>query len=235
MTTTPPVALTIAATDSSGGAGIAADLATFAALGVHGTCVVTAVTAQDTTGVHAVHAIPLEIVTAQLDAVLGDLDPQVIKTGMLATAQTVQLVAERCVGRVVVVDPVLQASTGATLADADVIAAYRRHLLPIATVVTPNEYEADVLGVEAGFAGTWLVTRGGTIETTNDHGTGCTFASALAAYLALGTDPSRATDLAHAFVAEQLALSRDWALGSGRGPVGHISTSSMNRSPGVEK
>lgn len=236
---TPPVALTIAATDSGGGAGVAADLATFAALGVHGTCVVTAVTAQDTTGVHAVHPMPLDIVAAQLDAVLGDLDPAVVKTGMLVTADIVELVAERCAGRALVVDPVLQASTGEALADAAVVAAYRETLIPVATLVTPNEDEADALGFESGrhlvqgapprsagtstIAGpTWLVTRGGGIETRNDHGTGCTFTSALAAHLAHGSDMAEATDRAHDFVARQLTLSRDWSLGSGRGPVAHV-------------
>ena len=224
---TPPVALTIAATDSGGGAGVAADLATFAALGVHGTCVVTAVTAQDTTGVHAVHPIPLDNVAAQLDAVLKDLDPAVVKTGVLATAEIVKLVAERCAGRTLVVDPVLRASTGEPLADAAVMAAYREALVPVATVVTPNEEEFAVLGAPH-HAGV-IVTAGGGIDTANDHGTGCTFASALAAYLARGFGVAEAADRAHEFVARQLTLSRDWSLGSGRGPVAHVmSTSSTS-------
>lgn len=221
---TPPVVLTIAATDSGGGAGIAADLATFAALGVHGTCVVTAVTAQDTTAVHAVHPVPLDVVAAQLDAVLDDLDPAVVKTGVLGSADVVRLVAERCAGRTLVVDPVLRATTGATFADAEVVAAYREHLVPIATVLTPNEEELVTLGRPDG--ANILVTRGGPISTANDHGTGCTFASALAAFLALGApDPA---GRAHAFVARQLRTSQDWELGRGRGPVAHlISTRSI--------
>ena len=226
---TPPVALTVAATDSGGGAGVAADIATFAALGLHGTCVVTAVTAQDTTGVHAVHPMPLDVVAAQLDAVLTDFDPAVVKTGMLATADIVELVAERCADRTLVVDPVLRASTGEALADAAVVVAYQETLIPVATVVTPNEDEAAALGFGAGFAGTstsagptWIVTRGGGIETRNDHGTGCTFASALAAHLAHGLGVAEAADRAHDFVARQLTLSRDWSLGSGRGPVAHV-------------
>jgi hydroxymethylpyrimidine/phosphomethylpyrimidine kinase len=218
---TPPIVLTIAATDSGGGAGIAADLATFAALGVHGTCVITAVTAQDTTGIHAIHPIPLEIAAAQLDAVLKDLEPAVIKTGMLATPAIVQLVADRCAGRTLVVDPVLRASTGEPLADDDVVAAYRDALIPVATVVTPNEDEVSRLAPLAAQPA-WVVTKGGEIETTNDHGTGCTFASALAAHLALGADLERAAHLAHDFVRRQLIISRDWSLGSGRGPVAHI-------------
>lgn len=238
MTTTPPVVLTIAATDSGGGAGIAADLATFAALGVHGTCVVTAVTAQDTVAVHAIHPIPLEIVAEQLDAVLKDFDPQVVKTGMLATPEIVELVASRCAGRTLVVDPVLRASTGAELATAEVIEAYQRHLLPVATVITPNEDEDRLLGnprneltlvtsagrvaVSDGATGGGFCVTGSVIDTTNDHGTGCTFAAAVAAYLALGDDAMEATTRAHAFVAQQLTISRDWSLGSGRGPIAHV-------------
>lgn len=142
---TPAVVLSIAATDSGGGAGLAADLATFAALGVHGVCVVTAVTAQDTTAVHAVHPVPSDVVAAQLDAVLDDLPVAAVKTGMLASAETVRLVAERCRHPPIVVDPVVRATTGATLADAEVIVAYREHLLPVATVLTPNAAEARIL------------------------------------------------------------------------------------------
>jgi hydroxymethylpyrimidine/phosphomethylpyrimidine kinase len=217
---TPPTVLTIAATDSGGGAGIAADLATFAALGVHGTCVITAVTAQDTTAVHAVHPIPLDIIAAQLDAVLDDLKPAVIKTGMLGTADVASLVADRCADFTLVVDPVLQASTGQSFANDELIAAYREELIPLATVATPNEQEFVALGHpdQPGV----IVTTGGDIETLNDHGTGCTFASALAAHLALGADLERAAQLAHDFVRCQLIVSRDWSLGSGRGPVAHI-------------
>ena len=227
---TPPVVLAIAATDSGGGAGLAADLATFAALGVHGTCVVTAVTAQDTTAVHAIHPIPLDIVVAQLEAVLDDLKPDVIKTGMLGTADVARLVAERCADFPLVVDPVLRASTGAPFADDALIAAYRDHLLPVASVATPNEDEFEVLGRPA--HSSVLVTRGGDIETRNDHGTGCTFASALAAHLALGADLPTATQSAHDHVARQLTLGRTWNLGSGsgRGPVAHISTTTQGAS-----
>ena len=216
---TPPVVLAIAATDPGGGAGLAADLATFAALGVHGACVVTAVTVQDTTAVRSVHPVPLEVVAAQLDAVLDDLDPTVVKTGMLGTAEVVRLVADRCRGRTLVVDPVLRASTGATLADGAVVAAYRERLLPVATVLTPNEDEFAALG-HPGQAGV-VVTRGGDIRTTNDHGTGCTHASALAAHLALGADLRTAAAGAAAYVSQQLHTSKDWRLGRGRGPVAH--------------
>lgn len=216
----PPVVVTVAGTDSGGAAGIAADLTTFAALGVHGACVVTAVTAQDTTGVRAVHPVPYDVVVAQLDAVLEDLDPVAVKTGMLAGPDVVRLVAERCAGRILVVDPVLVATSGAVLASAAVVRAYREHLLPVATVATPNEDEFEALGRPSG--PNVLVTRGGDIETDNDHGTGCTHSSALASYLALGEDLPTAAARADAFVAHQLHLGKDWTLGRGRGPVAHV-------------
>jgi hydroxymethylpyrimidine/phosphomethylpyrimidine kinase len=141
----PAVVLTVAGTDSGGAAGLAADLATFAAFGVHGACVVTAVTAQDTTGVHDVHPVPLSTVEAQLDAVLSDLPVGATKTGMLGSAAVVELIARRLAGRPLVVDPVLVATSGAVLGDDDVVAAYRELLLPVATVVTPNAEEARAL------------------------------------------------------------------------------------------
>lgn len=219
---TPPVVLTIAGTDSGGAAGIAADLTTFAALGVHGACVVTAVTAQDTLGVRAVHRVPPDVVEAQLDAVLEDLDPVVVKTGMLGSPEVVELVAQRCAGRTLVVDPVLAATSGAVLGDDAVVAAYLAHLLPVATVITPNEHEHDVLG-RPDRPGV-VVTRGGDIATSNDHGTGCTYASALAAHLARGSDLHTARALAASYVSRQLLIGLDWQLGRGRGPVAHVHT-----------
>ncbi|RHW24277.1 bifunctional hydroxymethylpyrimidine kinase/phosphomethylpyrimidine kinase [Nocardioides immobilis] len=258
---TPPVVLAVAATDPGGGAGLAADLATFAALGVHGGCVVTAITVQDTRGVHGIHPVPADVVAAQLDAVLGDLPVAVIKTGMLATPEAVRLLAERVVlarvtsgsrgqGRpLLVVDPVLRATTGATLADAAVVAAYREHLLPLATVVTPNADEDAVLGrghgaavLRTGSGAPDVLHRPGRepldipharVATTNDHGTGCTHASALAAYLALGHDLATAAHRAADFTSRRLATSSTWDLGRGRGPIAHISTSSMTETEGV--
>lgn len=139
---TPRVALTIAGTDSGGAAGIAADLTTFAALGLHGACAVTAVTAQDTTGVHAIVRLGVEDVASQVDAVLDDLPVAVVKTGMLGTPDIARMVATLDRRIPVVVDPVLVATSGATLGDDDLVAAYRDHVLPRATVVTPNLGEA---------------------------------------------------------------------------------------------
>lgn len=234
---TPPVVLSIAATDSGGGAGLAADLATFAELGVHGACVVTAVTAQDTEGVRAIHPIPIDMVAAQLDAVLDDLPVAVVKTGMLATPEVVRLVATRCAGLRIVVDPVLQATSGARLADDATIAAYRDALLPAAYVVTPNRSEAAALGpfptaavVTGSETGADVLQMPGLDPMTfrheqsvteNDHGTGCTFSAALAGYLALGIDLPGAVRLAGAFTASHLRASQTWDLGRGRGPIAH--------------
>ena len=149
MKRTPrPAALTIAGSDSGGGAGIQADLRTFAAFGVHGTCAITALTAQNTRGVTAVHVAPRAIVRAQVDAVLDDFPVGAIKLGMLATPSTVRVVAQALAEReriALVVDPVLVATTGARLASEDLAEALRRHLLPRATVVTPNLPEAERL------------------------------------------------------------------------------------------
>jgi hydroxymethylpyrimidine/phosphomethylpyrimidine kinase len=142
LTTTPPVALSVAGTDSGGAAGLAADLTTFAALGVHGAMAVTAVTAQDTTGVRGVTPVPADAVVDQIEAVLDDLPVAAVKTGMLGGADTVHAVAKALQGRPLVVDPVLVASSGAVLGDDTVLAAYLDALLPAATVITPNRHEA---------------------------------------------------------------------------------------------
>jgi hydroxymethylpyrimidine kinase/phosphomethylpyrimidine kinase len=143
-----PVVLTIAGSDSGGGAGIQADLKTFAALGVHGTSAITAITAQNTTGVTDVLELPVELVRKQIAAVVGDMDVQAAKTGMLASAAIVSVVVEavRDYGlNLLVVDPVMIAKGGAKLLRDDAIDALRKQLLPLAAVVTPNLPEAEVL------------------------------------------------------------------------------------------
>lgn len=155
----PPVVLSIAGTDSGGAAGLAADLTTFAAHGVHGACVVTSVTAQDTTGVRDIHAVPTATVAQQIDAVLDDLPVATAKTGMLGSAETVALVAARLRGRPLVVDPVLVATSGAVLGDGSVVQAYLETLLPVATVVTPNLDEARALTGDAGGTAEELAAR----------------------------------------------------------------------------
>ena len=262
--TTPPIALTIAGSDPSGGAGIQADLTTFAAHGVHGASVVTALTAQNTTGVQAVHVTPADFVEAQLQSVLTDLDVAAVKTGMLATEEIVWLVGRYATAGMLpnlVVDPVMVASTGSRLLSEEAELAYVTELLPAATVITPNLREASVLisrelvraadvvehapQLQSLCPSGWVVVTGGHvtdreaidvvisggevtelpsawIDTENDHGTGCTFASATAAHLALGHDPMAAIAAAKAFVARQIQRSASWTIGHGRGPVAHV-------------
>ena len=148
MTARPPVAMTIAGSDSGGGAGIQADLKTFQALGVYGASTLTAITAQNTLGVRAVHEIPTDVIAAQIDAVVEDIGVDATKTGMLSSAEIIATVAERIrrwgLDRVVV-DPVMVAKSGDRLLKEDAVAALVRDLLPLALVVTPNLPEAEVL------------------------------------------------------------------------------------------
>jgi hydroxymethylpyrimidine/phosphomethylpyrimidine kinase len=144
----PPVALTIAGSDSGGGAGIQADLRTFAFQRVHGTSALTCVTAQNTLGVSRVDALPPEAVAAQIEAVVQDIGVQGIKTGMLLNAEIVLEVArqvERWTLRPLVVDPVMVSRTGAKLLADEAIQAIRERLIPLAQVLTPNRYEAQIL------------------------------------------------------------------------------------------
>src|SRR5690606_4123453 len=144
----PPVALTIAGSDSGGGAGIQADLKTFHAFGVFGTSAITAITAQNTLGVTAVHPVPLDVVRAQIDAVVEALAPAAVKSGMLATADLVEAVAAAIAAHGLdryVLDPVMVATSGARLLERDAEAALRERLLPLAALVTPNLHEAAIL------------------------------------------------------------------------------------------
>jgi hydroxymethylpyrimidine/phosphomethylpyrimidine kinase len=142
-----PTALTIAGSDSGGGAGIQADLKSFSALGVYGASVITAVTAQNTQKVTAVHGIPYEIIAAQIEAVLVDIRIDALKIGMLATSGIIQTVAEglKDQSAPVVLDPVMIAKSGDALLQEEAISALRSYLLPMATLLTPNLPEAAVL------------------------------------------------------------------------------------------
>ncbi len=149
MVRTTPVALSIAGSDSGGGAGIQADLKAFARCGVHGTCAITAITAQNTVGVEAIHAVPPEIVLAQVRAVLRDIGVDAVKVGMLGTAPVTLAVAQALDelpdGTPVVVDPVMVAESGAQLLDDEARHALLAEILPRASVLTPNLPEARVL------------------------------------------------------------------------------------------
>ena len=259
----PPRALTIAGSDSGGGAGIQADLKTFAALGVFGTSAITAITAQNTLGVTAVAEVPLEVISDQIDAVVTDIGADAVKTGMLSSAAIVDCVAESIEKHELeplVVDPVMVAATGAQLLQDDAVESVKQRLIPLATVVTPNVPEAEVLtGIEidsvedmelaggelvmmgavaavvkgghlddgSGRVNDVLVTRDGVkritslrIDTTSNHGTGCTFASAIAAHLAHGLDLSQSVDLAQRFVWNAMANAEP--IGGGHGPLNHM-------------
>lgn len=145
------VALTIAGSDSGGGAGIQADLKTFQAFGVHGTCAITAITSQNTNGVQGVFDVPLQVIESQIDSVVGDFNVRYAKTGMLSKKETIGLVAKKAeqYGLKLVVDPVMAAEAGGRLLNQDAVESLAYDLLPLAEVVTPNINEAKVLsGIE---------------------------------------------------------------------------------------
>ncbi|MDX1581965.1 MAG: bifunctional hydroxymethylpyrimidine kinase/phosphomethylpyrimidine kinase [Thermoanaerobaculia bacterium] len=145
---TLPCVLTIAGSDSGGGAGIQADQKGISARGVHAATAITAVTAQNSRSVPAVHPLPAEIVEAQIDAVMTDMKPSTLKIGMLGTSELARLVANKIREwrpEAVVLDPVMIASSGARLIEEDAISALRDELLPLATIVTPNWPEAETL------------------------------------------------------------------------------------------
>jgi hydroxymethylpyrimidine/phosphomethylpyrimidine kinase len=147
-TMTIPIALTIAGSDSSGGAGIQADLKTFAAFGVYGASVITALTAQNTRGVAGIHRVPAGFTAAQIDAVFSDLDVKAVKIGMVAQGDVIDAIAaglQRWSPKHVVVDPVMVATSGDCLLERDAIEALRQKLIPHAAIVTPNLPEAGAL------------------------------------------------------------------------------------------
>lgn len=255
---TPPRVLTIAGSDSGGGAGIQADLKTMLALGVHGMSVIAAVTAQNSLGVQGYWELPPEAVRAQLGSVLGDIGAQAIKTGMLASPALVETVAETlaAVAAPVVVDPVGVSKHGDPLLAPEAVETVRARLLPVATVVTPNLYEVEQLtGVTVDderelrraadavleLGPRWALVKGGhlpgdpvdlltdgttehrftarRLDNRHTHGTGCTLASAIASYLALGEDVPTAAGRAKEYVTG--AIERGFALGTGIGPVDH--------------
>ncbi|MGH9143463.1 MAG: bifunctional hydroxymethylpyrimidine kinase/phosphomethylpyrimidine kinase [Vicinamibacterales bacterium] len=284
-------ALTIAGSDSSGGAGIQADLKTFAAFGLFGASAITAVTAQSTKGIDAMLALPADLVTSQIEAVAGDYSIRATKVGMLANAAIVEAVAAAIAELdlpLVVVDPVLVSSSGERLLDDDGVRALCAELLPRARVVTPNLPEAEALsgrriesmdaareaarrihdmgaaaviitgghdhGQDSGpkaqdsglrTQGSGLRTQGSElrvqgslvmdllfdgqrfhelrvprVESRHIHGTGCTYASAVAAGLALDLGLSEAAARAQQYVAG--AIRHAPGIGTGRGPLDHF-------------
>jgi hydroxymethylpyrimidine/phosphomethylpyrimidine kinase len=235
--------LIIAGSDSCGGAGIQADIRTVSAFGGHPMTAITAITAQNTLGVSAVHGVPVDIILAQIDAVLSDIGVDAVKIGMIGSAEVAHAVADRleALGDVAIVfDPVMVATSGAVLADADTIAAFTR-LMRIARVTTPNLPELAALGGESGLIGPALVKGGhgvgdmltdrlieadgketiwsdSRIDTLHTHGTGCTLASAIATGLGQGMNLIDSITRARLYV--RAALSCAPGLGRGHGPMG---------------
>ncbi len=238
--------LIIAGSDSGGGAGIQADIKTVTMLGGHAMTAITAVTAQNTLCVDAVHMIPTDMVIAQIDSVVRDIGVDAVKIGMIGSAETAEAVADY-LGRLsvpIVFDPVMIATSGATLADARTIAAFGK-LMALASVVTPNIPELAALGGVAPVLryGCHLLLKGGhgegeeivdqllspqgsvkelrgrRMETSETHGTGCTLASALACRLGQGMAIGDAFTDAVRFV--RIAIMMAPGLGQGHGPLGH--------------
>ena len=261
MTTTLKQVLTIAGSDSGGGAGIQADIKAMSANGVFAMSVITAITAQNTEEVTDVFEIPPAVIAAQIDAVFDDFEVAAVKTGMLSSASIVETVAKMLKPQQVVnlvVDPVMIAKSGHSLLKPDAIEAVKKLLFPLALLVTPNVHEAQQLSgikitsladarraakVIHGFGCQHVLIKGGHllaergadllydgrffnifkgefIETTHTHGTGCTFASAIAAHLARGRSVVDAVQTAKTYVTE--AIRHGLAIGHGSGPTNHF-------------
>lgn len=257
-------ALTIAGSDSSGGAGIQADLKTFSALGVYGASVITSVTAQNTQGVQAVFTLPPDIVKAQIFSVLTDLDIKAIKTGMLANAGVVVAVDEALAQYreiPLIIDPVMVSQSGHDLLEPEAVAILREKFLLRATLLTPNLPEAArLLGQEVAqdedqmvkqakallscgakavllkgghakgeesvdiFAQAETVMRFAAkrIVTKNTHGTGCSLASAITAFIAGGLPLTEAIAKAKAWLSNAIVAADQLKVGAGAGPVHHF-------------
>lgn len=241
-----PRILIIAGSDSGGGAGIQADIKTVTMLGGHAMTAITAITAQNTLGVQAVHPVPTDMVLAQMDSCINDIGVDAVKIGMIGSAETANAVADRLAaleGVPIVFDPVMVATSGAALADAATIAAFER-FMAIATIVTPNLPELEALGGEviAIHFDTHVLAKGGhgegpmltdrligpqgvlkawsnaRIDTPHTHGTGCTLASAIACGLGQGLDRVDAVERARKYVREALMIAPGF--GTGHGPMG---------------
>jgi hydroxymethylpyrimidine/phosphomethylpyrimidine kinase len=261
MTTIPKQVLTIAGSDSGGGAGIQADIKAMSANGVFAMSVITAITAQNTEEVTAVFEIPPAVIAAQIDAVFDDFEVAAVKTGMLSSSSIVETVAKMLKPQQVVnlvVDPVMIAKSGHPLLKPEAIEAVKKLLFPLALLVTPNVHEAQQLSgikitsladarraakVIHGFGCQYVLIKGGHllvergtdllydgrfftvfkgefIETSHTHGTGCTYASAIAAHLARGRSIVDAVQTAKTYVTE--AIRHGLAIGHGSGPTNHF-------------
>jgi hydroxymethylpyrimidine/phosphomethylpyrimidine kinase len=240
--------LIIAGSDSGGGAGIQADIKTVTMLGGHAMTAITAITAQNTIGVQAVHLVPTDIVIAQIKSVVSDIGVDAVKIGMIGSAETAEAVADylKQVTVPIIFDPVMVATSGAALADARTISVFQK-LMSLASVVTPNIPEMNALGGAAPILrhGCHLLIKGGhgegdeildqllspngkvyewrnsRIDTQSTHGTGCTLAAALATGMGQGMTAVDAVERGIDFV--RLAMRDAVSLGKGHGPLGHQS------------
>ncbi len=256
-----PNVLSIAGSDPSGGAGIQADLKTFSALGVYGMAAITALTAQNTRGVTGVQEIPADFVIKQVQAIFDDVRVDAVKIGMAGSAPTIAALADFLRQKnppVIILDPVMVAQSGDHLISDDAVEHLKRDLLPLASIITPNIPEAEVLlgrtfdGDMESFARDILksganavLLKGGhltgqtsrdiyldknglkilecqRIKTKNNHGTGCTLSSALAAYMARGMPAHEAAQSAKNYITAALQNSGKLDVGSGAGPVHHF-------------
>lgn len=256
-----PISLTIATSDSGGGAGIQADIKSMQANGTFAASVLVASTAQNTHAVTDIHAFPLAHIEAQIDAVAEDLFPDAVKTGMLFSSEIVEIVARKIREHELlplVVDPVMISKSGATLLKDDAIDAVIEALIPLGTVITPNAHEAgrlvgspietlaearEAAEVIHAMGPKAVLVKGGhlseeesvdvlydgeefhefraeRIQTKHTHGTGCTYASAIAAHLARGRRLPEAVAFAKRYVTE--AIRHGLALGKGHGPTHHF-------------
>ena len=233
-------ALSIAGSDSSGGAGVQADLKTMTMNGVFAMSAITALTAQNTTGVTGILEADPEFLKKQIDAVFEDIRPDAVKIGMVSSSGLIKTIAERLQhykAENIVVDPVMVATSGSRLLEEDAVDTLKKELLPIATVITPNIPEAAIYedlgcavllkgGHNINDANDLLYTKeevswfkGKRINNPNTHGTGCTLSSAIAANLAKGFDLKISVQRAKDYISRALADMLD--LGAGSGPMNH--------------
>ncbi|WP_415885556.1 bifunctional hydroxymethylpyrimidine kinase/phosphomethylpyrimidine kinase [Neptuniibacter sp. QD37_6] len=263
ISSTIPNVLTIAGSDSGGGAGIQADLKTFSAIGAYGTSAITVLTAQNTQSVKSVYPVSADFLLQQLDAVFDDIEINAVKTGMLGNSDMVLTVASFLKSKNVplVIDPVMVSTSGSKLLSDDGIDSLVKHLIPIADIITPNLPEAaamlgqsepkdrtgmaDMAAELLELGAKQVLLKGGHLQgeecpdiyydgqefieflsprvnTNNTHGTGCTLAAAITAYLAKGESPATAVKLAKDYITSALRGADKLNVGAGHGPVNHF-------------
>lgn len=253
--------LSIAGSDCSGGAGVQADIKTMSALGVYAATAVTAITVQDGSGVKTVDSVPPDTVAAQIHAVIRYIKPKAVKIGMLCNKQIISAVADALCeykGLPVIVDPVMAASDGTPLLDKDAISLFKARILPLASIITPNIPEAQILSgiigsvremakILLGYCDAVLIKGGHSddpdtsldllycsdgnvssfsaprLSSENTHGTGCTLSSAIASFVASGSDLPQACKRAKEYVYEAIAQGSDVEFGQGNhGALNHL-------------